>query len=67
MKHSQDVTILTRQTVESRTVLEDEVLVEDSRAALSPVEEVEQKLLQALRSSAALMSQLQQVYRPRPR
>jgi hypothetical protein len=48
-------------------IQDEEILIEDLRATLSPVEEVEQKLLRALHASPALVSRLQRFHRPRPR
>lgn len=46
---------------------DEEVMIEDGRGMLTPTQEVEQKLLRALHADPALVSQLQRVYRQRPR
>jgi hypothetical protein len=45
---------------------EEEVLIQDERAALSPVEQVDQKLVRALQASSMPVSRLQYHSRPRP-
>jgi len=46
--------------------MDDEILVADARAGLTPAQEVERKLLNMLRTSPLLVSRLQSV-RPRGR
>lgn len=46
---------------------EDETLILDSRAALTPSQLVEQKLIGRLQSSALLVSQVQRRLKPGPR
>jgi hypothetical protein len=71
MPHPLDSLALTTGTLGALTPTaatgqDEEMLIEDARAALSPTEEVEQKLLRALHASPALVSQLQRINRPRP-
>jgi len=46
---------------------EEETLVADNRAALSPSEMVEQKLINILKSSSLLVSHVQRRLKPGPR
>jgi len=68
MTHSQDSLALSPSPAEPLPAVPeaDEEFIEDGRAALSPAQEVEQKLLRVLRAGPAMVSQLQAIYRPRP-
>lgn len=46
---------------------EDETLVTDNRAALTPSQVVEQKLIGMLKSSSIMLSQVQRKMKPGPR